>query len=206
MKYFIACVVLFLWVMNCEASPAGGKWDIIKNLSYTKEGKKITITWDLAVQAESLFVLRGKKAVAMLEGDAESWECTNHECGLFRYSVMYVWNKNILDHEDLLVDNGKVTWKKPGCQVSGYYLYLAVAEGDPYQQLPYENPEEFSYDAGLYTEVGLITLYNHYLIEGGKEYYMAASSYLWEGNDFSISHLTDPLTFKYKVITETWWP
>lgn len=172
-------------------------------LKYTKgsNGSTCDLTWELTDPADEIKIYRGVNELDTIDGGAESYTLEETGYGLFRYTVALVEEQEIVDQKDLLVDFGKVLWDPPEGDVTGYYIYLAEAIGDPYEVLPYEDPSNYSFDAGFYTEALLETLYSVALIEGDKSYYIAASSYLVVGSETLISALTDPLTFAYEVAT-----
>jgi len=94
------------------------------------------------------------------------------------------------------VSDPEQLYANPGieyCHLDGFYIYIAEGPGDPYNLLPYQDPTAFTYDAGNVTEVSLSTLHSNGHIEGNKQYYLAASTYLTVNSDFMVSALTDPV-------------
>jgi hypothetical protein len=122
--------------------------------------------------------------------------------GYFRYSVAVYIDGERVDKEEILIDFGRLTWDPPGGYISGYYLYVAEAVGDPYEVLPYEDPSDYDFDSGSVTQEQLKSLYDNSLLADGKSYYIAASSYVYSYPENLVSSLTAPLTFSYEVALE----
>jgi hypothetical protein len=175
----------------------------ILNLDYTKVGNQIYLSWDLSAPGDGIIICRGSEAIGALGGSQTSFFYTENSFGYFRYTVCLFVDGVQVDADDVLVDFGKLTWTPPQQTVSGFYIYVAEAIGDPYQALPYNDPLNYSYDAGWCTELSLKALYDDVLIDGGKSYYIAASSYITSFPNNIVSDLTYPLTFAYEVVLET---
>ena len=171
----------------------------ISGLDYVKNGAQIILTWDLTGSPDEIIVFRGGTPIATIGGSEEQYTHDESDFGYFRFTVALYVNNQKVDQEDVLVEFGLTNWDPPGGSVSGYYLYVAEAIGDPHTALPYNNPQNYSYDAGFLTEAPLKALYDLGLIAGGHSYFLAASSYLDTGSEILISALTDPLTFTYEV-------
>lgn len=138
--------------------------------------------------------VEGNKEAALIDLDAEyDWYHDDVENDIYVYSV----------------GDPAIIYMNPGIEYTyhdGFYVYLAEGPGDPYQLLPYGDPSLFSYDAGDVTEVSLSELHSLALLEGGKEYYFAASTYLiinkgLPEEETLISSLTDPVYLvEYSII------
>lgn len=175
-------------------------------LEYTKtaQGDLLTLTWGLSSPGDEIKVYRGTQLIGELSGNASEFSYNEEIFGHFRYTVALFMDGLKVDQKSVLVDFGKVTWDPPssGGTLSGYYLYVVEAVGDPYEQLPYNNPENYDFDTcGPFTEVQLLDLHDLNLITDGK-YYLAASSYEIHYPNTLISVLTDPITFQYEVVID----
>ena len=177
----------------------------ILNLDYTREGAgdEIKLTWKLSKPVDHVVVCRGSKQVVLLPGNAEEFTYTEEKLGYFRYTVALYHNKQWVDHDDVLVSIGKIGWDPPESSFSGYYLYIAEATGDPYTVLPYDNPYEYDLDVLIYDRVWLSMLYSMGMIEDGKKYYVATSSYLTGCPDTVVSPLSEPVSFEYHVVLDS---
>jgi len=171
----------------------------ISGLDYVKNGAQIILTWELTGSPDEIIVFRGAAPIATIGGSEEQYTHDESDFGYFRFTVALYVNSQKVDQEDVLVEFGLSNWDPPSGSVTGYYLYIAEAIGDPYTALPYDDPQDYSYDAGFLTEAPLKALYDLGLILGGHSYFLAASSYLDTGSEILISTLTDPLTFAYEV-------
>lgn len=188
------------------ASHAGGvtaatdfpceRW--IHSLRYVQAGNEVTLMWELVHPACEIVIYRGSVVLDTIEGSVTSYTLTESSAGLYLYTVALFDGGDRLDDDSVLVDLCKVVWDAPGCPYTGFFIYVAEAIGDPYTALPYDDPMDYSFDACRTCEVPLKRLYDEGLLEGGKTYYLAASSYLGDPVT-QVSELTDPLTFTYEV-------
>ncbi|MHC4943573.1 MAG: hypothetical protein ACYTG7_11205 [Planctomycetota bacterium] len=176
---------------------------MLLGLDYTKEGagNVIKLKWNLSKACEFIVVCRGAKPLAVLPGHTEEFTYEEEQFGLFRYTVALFHHGTYVDEDDVLVDIGTIGWDPPVGPVSGYYLYLAEAIGDPYTALPYDNPYDYTLDMTIYSKIWLLALYDLGLLEDGKKYYVATSSYVTGCPDIVVSSLTDPAMFEYHVVT-----
>ncbi len=172
----------------------------ITGLSHLRNSNQITLEWQLSAPGDEIVIYRGSEAVDIIAGDAESYVYQEDSFGYFRFSVGLFVDGTRVDCDDVLVDQGCVAWDYPTGQVSGFYVYVVEAVGDPYEVLPYENPSNYSYDAGYTACISLKSLYDDLLIEDGKSYYLAAASYRIANPEYIVSELTIPLTFSYEVV------
>jgi hypothetical protein len=175
----------------------------IHTLTYSQNGNTVTLNWGLSSPADEIVIYRGAVPVATISGSATSHTLAENDFGYYRYTVGLMVDGIRVDEAFVLVHLGKIIWDPPGGgSCTGFYVYVAEAIGNPYTTLPYGDPMSFSCDVGYCCEVPLRELYDEALIEGGKSYYLAASSYL--GNPCNkVSELTDPVTFVYEVAIES---
>jgi len=173
---------------------------VISDLTYTKIGDQIQLSWTLSSAADQIVIYRGAGAIDTISGDSLSYSYTESQYGYFRFSVELMVGGIGVDSSDVLVNFGKSTWAPPSQgNVTGYYIYVAEAVGDPATALPYSKPSNFSYDVGSATEITLKSLYDANLIDGGKSYFIAVSTYYVENSQVLISSLTNCLNFDYHV-------
>jgi len=172
----------------------------INGLAHRRSSNQITLEWQLTAPGEEIVIYRGSEAVDTISGDAESYTYQEDSFGYFRFSVGLFVDGTRVDCDDVLVDQGCVLWDIPLGSVSGFYVYIAEAVGDPYEVLPYDNPFDYSYDAGYCSCLSIKTLYDELLIEDGRSYYLAASSYRIANPEYIVSELTIPLTLSFDVV------
>ncbi len=172
----------------------------INGLTHTRSSNQITLEWQLTAPGDEIVIYRGSEAVDIISGDAEFYTYQEDNFGYFRFSVGLFVDGTHVDLDDVLVDQGCVLWDIPLGSVSGFYVYVAEAVGDPYEVLPYDNPFDYSYDAGYCSRISIKTLYDELLIEDGQSYYLAAASYRIASPEYIVSELTIPLTFSFDVV------
>lgn len=172
----------------------------ITGLTHTRTSNQITLEWQLTAPGDEIVIYRGSEAIDIISGNAESYVYQEDSYGYFRFSVGLFVDGSRIDCDDVLVDLGRMVWDIPSGQISGFYVYLAEAVGDPYEVLPYDNPLDYSFDAGYCSCVSFKALYDETLIESGRSYYLAAASYRIASPEYIVSSLTIPLTFSYEVV------
>jgi len=174
----------------------------ISGLNLSRSGNSITLTWQLddpQSQIDSIVIYRGNTAIASIGGSSLAHNFNEPDFGYFRYTVGIMVSGTKIDQEDVLIHLGFLSWNMPSMFVDGICIYVAEANGDPQSALPYDNPQNYSLDVGISTYITLETLYNNALIEGGKSYYIAASSYLIASPTYYFSQLSDALEFDFEV-------
>ncbi len=166
-------------------------------LDCEKVRNRITFRWKLSEPGDSIIFFRGKRATNTMGGNVEFFVYEEAQLGLFRYTVALYKDGQRIDQRDVIIDFGRVVWEPPASGIfTGFYLYVVEAiHNDPYQLLPYENPEDFDFDCGNKTEIPLSTLYQNTLISGRTKYYAAVSSYYGRYPRVKISSLSPPVTF-----------
>jgi hypothetical protein len=175
---------------------------MLLGLDFSKEGagNLVKLKWNLSKPCEFILICRGAKPVAMLPGNADEFTYEEEQLGLFRYTVALFNHGQYVDEESVLVDIGTISWDPPGGPISGFYLYLAEAIGDPYAALPYNDPYAYTLDMTIYSKIWLLALYDLGLLQDGKSYYVAVSSYVTGCPDTVVSGLSEPALFEYHVV------
>lgn len=203
----LACLAISLSCFACGGGSGGSDPGpiIYPPLDYSKNGNEVTFSWVFTETGDEIQIFRGDQSLITIQDTSiQTYVHTESKYGYIRFSAcLRNSDGSTIARKDALVDFGKVSWDPPQGDVSGYYLYLAEnTGGDPYQLLPYGNHEKGDFDAWSDLTVPLYALYQNALIQGDKDYYIAASSYYVDpvSNYTYISVLTAPMTFTYEVI------
>jgi len=167
------------------------------------------LTWDAPTLSTSIFTevstnvwstYLTQHPNAVLFDDQKGVE----ETSLANLDTEYEWFHDDVETLSIYcVGDPATVYVNPGVEYThhgGFYVYLAEGPGDPYTLLPYDDPAQFSHDAGDVEEVSFSDLYSLTLMEGGKEYYFAVSTYVTVGTETLISALTEPVHLVEYVI------
>jgi hypothetical protein len=202
--YFLIFIILLFHNAGCGGGSGEGTISDSKsfnNLFYKKTGHLLYLSWEFSESGDQIVIHRGSRPIAFLDADATNYFINQSFYGYFKFSVTLYSNGIPVERKQALIDIGKLVWNHSESRISGYCIYIAEAVGNPYDLLPYDNPIDYDYDVGYATSVSLKFMYDNSLIEDGKKYFIALSSYRNDKPETRFSDLTKPMGIMYSVET-----